>query len=146
MFKWVNQESITQDIPLFVPMLIGTGGNAGSQTVGTIIRGLALDEIEFKDIFRVLLREWCVGLVLGMALGTVGFFYAMFVRGQSARFACVIALALLCICMWANTIAALVPLLAKRFGKDPALISAPLITRSWMRRGWSSITPSLSCF
>jgi len=127
-FQWVNDRSITKSMPLFVPMLIGTGGNAGSQTVGTIIRGLALDEIEFKDIFRVLFREWCTGLVLGLALGTAGFFYSLLMRGQSVRFSCVIALSLLGICMWANTVGALVPLLAKRFGKDPALISAPLIT------------------
>jgi magnesium transporter len=128
-FKWVNEHSvITSDLPLFVPMLIGTGGNAGSQTVGTIIRGLALGEIEFKDAFRVLLREGATGMLLGMALGVFGFFYALTMRGESVRFSCVIGLALLGICVWANTVGALVPLLAKKFGRDPALISAPLIT------------------
>ena len=112
----------------FLPLLIGTGGNAGSQTVGTIIRGLSLGEIGKGDLWKVLLRECATGLCLGLTLGTIGLFYAHLWRGQPWRIAAVVGLAILCICVWANTIGALVPLMAKKLGIDPAVISAPFIT------------------
>jgi len=115
------------DLIDFIPLMIGTGGNAGSQTVGTIIRGLALGEIQGSQAFRVLLREWLTGLLLGIVLGGLGFLYTWFLHGTAA-FAAVIGLAILFICMWANSVGAVVPLLAKRFGIDPAVVSAPLIS------------------
>ena len=111
----------------FVPLLIGTGGNAGSQTVGTIIRGLALGEIQRNDGLRVLYREWLTGVLMGLLLGGIGFGYTWMLH-RNAAFAAVIALAILFICMWANSVGALVPLLARRFGIDPAVVSAPLIS------------------
>lgn len=125
-FEWV--EGVIVGLVPFIPLLIGTGGNAGSQTVGTIIRGLALQEIETTDLFRVLIRELTTGLLLGTLLGTLGFLYAWLWHGQSLTFALVIALTLLGICMWANCVGALVPLVARRFGIDPAVVSAPAIT------------------
>jgi magnesium transporter len=107
--------------------LIGTGGNAGSQTVGTIIRALALGEIQRDDALRVLYREWLTGLLMGILLGGIGFFY-IYVLHRNAAFAAVIALAILFICMWSNSVGALVPILARRYGIDPAVISAPLIS------------------
>jgi magnesium transporter len=115
------------DLIDFVPLLIGTGGNAGSQTVGTIIRALALGEIQRNDGLRVLYREWLTGLLMGVVLGAIGFTYTYVLHGNAA-FAAVIALAILFICMWANSVGALVPILARRFGIDPAVISAPLIS------------------
>jgi magnesium transporter len=115
------------DLVDFIPLMIGTGGNAGSQTVGTIIRGVALGEIQGSQTFRVLLREWLTGLLLGIVLGGLGFLYTWFLHG-SPPFAAVIGLAILFICMWANSVGAIVPLLAKRFGIDPAVVSAPLIS------------------
>ncbi len=115
------------DLIDFVPLLIGTGGNAGSQTVGTIIRALALGEIQRTDGFRVLYREWLTGLLMGILLGAIGFAYTYMLH-RNAAFAAVIALAILFICMWANSVGALVPILARRFGIDPAVISAPLIS------------------
>jgi magnesium transporter len=129
-FSWVegrlHDPSI--DLELFIPLLIGTGGNAGSQTVGTIIRGLALGEIHRQDAWRVLVREWLTGLFLGTLLGTLGFLYTWLVLGHPPQFCAVIALAILGICMWANCVGALVPMLARRFGIDPAVVSAPLIS------------------
>ncbi len=127
-FDWVNKKFIEINFLAFVPLLIGTGGNAGSQTVGTVIRGLALGEIESGDAMRVLLREWLTGLLLGTSLGTIGFFYTWLIRGQSPAFAVAIALTLLGICMWANVVGALVPIAVRRFGFDPAVVSAPLIS------------------
>jgi magnesium transporter len=115
------------DLVDFVPLLIGTGGNAGSQTVGTIIRGLALGEIQRTDAYRVLYREWLTGLLMGFLLGVIGFAYTWALHRNMA-FAAVIALAILFICTWANSVGALVPLLAKRFDIDPAVVSAPLIS------------------
>ena len=107
--------------------MIGTGGNAGSQTVGTIIRGIALGEIQGSHAFRVIYREWLTGVLLGTLLGGLGFFYTWALHGNPA-FAAVIGLAILFICMWANSVGAVIPLLAKRFGIDPAVVSAPLIS------------------
>jgi magnesium transporter len=116
------------DLIDFVPLLIGTGGNAGSQTVGTIIRGLALGEIQRGDTWRVLAREVLTGLLLGILLGTLGFVFVWLLLGHSPVFGVVIALAIVGICVWANGVGALVPLLARRFNIDPALVSAPLIS------------------
>ena len=91
------------DLIDFIPLMIGTGGNAGSQTVGTIIRGLALGEIQRAQAFRVLFREWLTGLFLGVVLGSVGFIYTLVLHGNPS-FAAVIGLAILFICMWANSV------------------------------------------
>src|SRR5262249_35347144 len=115
-----------RDLVDYVPLLIGTGGNAGSQTVGTIIRALALGEIQRADGLRVLYREWLTGLLMGVLLGGIGFGYTYLLH-RNAAFAAVIALAILFICMWANSVGALVPMLARRFGIDPAVVSAPLL-------------------
>ena len=115
------------DLMDFIPLMIGTGGNAGSQTVGTIIRAMALGEISRTDGLRVLLREWMTGFLLGLLLGAIGFVYIWAIHGSWA-FAAVIGLATLFICMWANIVGALVPFLARQYGIDPAVVSAPLIS------------------
>lgn len=116
-----------KDLADYVPLMIGTGGNAGSQTVGTIIRALALGEIQRSDGWRVLWREWLTGLLLGILLGAIGIVYIYAIH-RNGPFALVIALAILFICMWSNCVGAMVPILARRFGIDPAVISAPLIS------------------
>ena len=131
MFDYVqNEPQLRGNIELaaYIPLLIGTGGNAGSQTVGTIIRGLALGDIQLKDTLRVLGREFLTGLLLGLLMGSLGFLFTWLVLRDGLAFAGVIALAVLGICIWANVIGAMVPLLAKRFGIDPAMVSAPLIS------------------
>jgi magnesium transporter len=127
-FNWVDERFHMIDFDALVPLLIGTGGNAGSQTVGTIIRGLTLGEIQPDDLPRVLAREGLTGLLLGALLGTLGFFFTWILLGQSPAFALVMALAILGICLWANCVGALVPLMAKKLGIDPAVVSAPLIS------------------
>jgi magnesium transporter len=127
-FNWVDDRFPAIEFDTFIPLLIGTGGNAGSQTVGTIIRGLALGEIQGRDTLRVLGREVLTGLLLGGLLGSLGFLFVWLVLGHSAMFGVVIALSIVGICVWANGVGALVPLLANRFDIDPALVSAPLIS------------------
>src|SRR5262249_37968588 len=129
-FNWVEDHLSDRkiDLDIFIPLLIGTGGNAGSQSVGTIIRGMALGGIQQRDTFRVLLRELLTGLMLGLVLGLMGFVYTWLIMRHAPIFSAVIALAILGICLWANGVGSLVPMLAKRLGIDPAVVSAPLIS------------------
>jgi magnesium transporter len=110
----------------FVPLLIGTGGNAGSQAATTVVRALALGEVRFRDLPRVAGREILTGALIGLGLGVVTFFvaWALF----DVDLAWVLAIALALIVTWATLVAALLPLLAKRFGADPALVSTPFAT------------------
>ena len=113
---------------LFLALLMGTGGNAGSQAVGTIIRGLSLNEIQRGDLFKVVLRECLTGILIGLLLGTIGVFYAHWYRHHAWPMSLVVGLTILCVCTWANSIGALVPMMARRAGIDPAVISAPFIS------------------
>jgi magnesium transporter len=115
-------------LSFFIPLLIGTGGNTGAQTVSTIIRGLALKEIKLSDSLRVIRRELFSGFLLGLLLGVVAFFRTILWGGLDLAFCLVIGLTILAICTWANTIGSIIPLLAQRFKIDPAVVSAPLIT------------------
>src|SRR6185312_7787011 len=90
--------------------------------------GLALGQIQKGDTFRVLGRELLTGLSLGLLLGPIGFLFTWGLLGDPPLFGAVMGLAILGICVWANGIGALVPLMARRFGIDPALVSAPLIS------------------
>src|SRR5574341_1509469 len=114
-------------LSFFIPLLIGTGGNTGAQTVSTLIRGLALGEIQIQDVWRVIRRELFSGLLMGILLGAVAFGRAL-LWGTSTSLALTVGLAIVAICTWANTIGSLIPLIAHRFKIDPAVVSAPLIT------------------
>ena len=127
-FQWTYGDAHVPALAVFISLLIGTGGNAGSQTVGTVIRGLALGEIRLSHTLRVVFREWLTGLCLGALLAGFGFFYFHYWRGQPWEVCGVIALSLFGVCMWANVIGSLVPLAARRVGIDPAVVSAPFIS------------------
>lgn len=114
-------------LSFFIPLLIGTGGNAGAQTVMTVIRSLSLGEIRFADAGRVVLREAGTGLVLGLMVGAVAFGQAR-LTGAHATLALTVSLTMIAICLWSTTVGSFVPLAAERFGVDPAVLSAPLIT------------------
>ncbi|MBX3003297.1 MAG: magnesium transporter, partial [Anaerolineales bacterium] len=114
-------------LSFFIPLLIGTGGNTGAQTVSTLIRGLALGEVTLRDSWKVIGRELLSGLLIGLLLGSVSYMRAKF-WGSSDALALTVSLSVLVICTWANTIGSLIPLLAQRFKIDPAAVSAPLIT------------------
>lgn len=114
-------------LSFFVPLLIGTGGNAGSQTVATVIRALALREVRTRDVLRVWWREVRTGLLLGLLLGLVAFGRAL-LWGVNMGLALTVSITVATICLWANTVAALVPIIANRFGIDPTIVSGPLMT------------------
>ncbi len=115
------------ELTFFIPLLIGTGGNAGSQTVTAVIRALALDEVKRRDAFRVLRREMLSGALLGLLLGVAAFFRVA-VWGVSVDMALVVAITVFAVCLWANTVGSMVPLLAQALGIDPTVMSAPLIS------------------
>jgi magnesium transporter len=114
-------------LSVFIPLLIGTGGNAGAQTVTTIIRSLALREIRFADAGRVLAREALTGVIVGLLLGAVAYGRAM-LWGEPVRLALTVSITVVAICCWSTAVGAIIPILAQRVGLDPALLSAPLIT------------------
>jgi magnesium transporter len=113
-------------LSFFIPLLIGTGGNSGSQTVTTIVRGLAVGEIRLRDFGRVLLREGGSGILLGLMLGVVGFGRAL-LWGSTSALAMTVGVSILAICAWANTVGAMIPMIATAFRIDPTVMSAPLI-------------------
>jgi magnesium transporter len=113
-------------LSFFIPLLIGTGGNSGSQTVTTIVRGLAVGQIRLRDFGRVLLREGGSGLILGLLLGIVGFGRAL-LWGSHVPLALTVGVSILAICAWANTVGSMIPMLATMFKIDPTVMSAPLI-------------------
>lgn len=122
-----NELAAVVALSFFIPLLIGTGGNAGSQTVTTIIRSLALREIRMKDASRVLAREATTGITIGVLLGVVAFGRAL-LWGAQMPLAATVAITILAICSWSTTVGSLIPIMAERFGVDPAVLSAPLIT------------------
>jgi magnesium transporter len=111
----------------FVPLLLNTGGNAGAQTVMTVIRSLSLGEIGVKHAWRVVLRESLTGLMVGGLIGVVAFAQAYWVT-QDIKLALTIAVTVCAICVWSTTVGAIIPIVAHHFRVDPALLSAPLIT------------------
>jgi magnesium transporter len=114
-------------LSFFIPLLIGTGGNAGAQTVTTIVRSIALGEIRLRDGWRVLAREAGTGLLVGVLVAVVAFGRSL-LWGVTTQLAITVAITVLVICTWSTTIGSMIPLAAKRFGVDPAVLSAPLIT------------------
>ena len=117
-------------IPLlvsFIPMLMDTGGNCGSQSSTLVIRGLALNEIHFKDFFRVLFKEFRISLIVGMILAVANGIRIL-IMYQNAALALVIGLSLLATIILSKLIGCLLPLLANRVGLDPAIMASPLIT------------------
>jgi magnesium transporter len=114
-------------LAFFIPLIIGTAGNAGSQTVSTIIRALALGQIRLRDARRVLIREMSAGILLGALLCVFSIVRALMWK-SGWQLSLVVGLTILSVCVWANVIASLVPLLAERFHVDPTVVSAPMIT------------------
>lgn len=124
-FNDVLDKAIT--LAIFIPLIIGTGGNAGSQTVATIIRAITLGQVRLSNLWQAWRREVSAGLLLGLVMSVVGFVRAIF-WDTGADIALVVALTLPVVVIWATTVATLVPIFADRFKIDPAVISGPMIT------------------
>ena len=113
-------------LALFVPLLIGTGGNAGSQSATTVVRAMAVGDIRPSDIRKVVGREIVTGALMGLGLAAVGFGPAAWFIGIDI--AIVLAITLVFVCMLATAAGSAIPLAAKKIGVDPAVMSAPFIS------------------
>ena len=111
----------------FIPMLTDTGGNVGSQSSTLMIRGMTLGEIEFRDIFKVILKESATSLLMGLVLSLLNFIRVYLVY-KDATTALVLALAMMATVFMAAIIGGILPLVAKKLKIDPAIMAAPLIT------------------
>ncbi len=111
-----------------IPMLMDTGGNAGSQASTLMIRGLALGQVELRDIPKVLWREIRVGVMLGVILGVVNFGRLVLINRLSAGVATVVAVSMFMTVVLAKSIGCTLPMLAKKIHLDPALMASPMIT------------------
>ena len=112
----------------FIPMLMGTGGNAGAQVSVTVIRGLSLGEIRMRDVFRILWKEWRVSLLCGLTLSIVNFGKMLLIDRVTIPVAITVSLTVLAVVVIAKLVGGLMPVLAKRLGFDPAVMANPFIT------------------
>ena len=113
----------------FIPMLTGTCGNCGNQSSSTIIRGLSLGEIEFRDTFRVVVKEFLIALACGIALAVVNFAKLMiFDDSITWQMALVISVTMICAVVFAMVVGSVLPVIAKKIGFDPAVMSSPFIS------------------
>ena len=112
----------------FIPMLMGTSGNSGSQSSTMILRGIAVGEIGFKDFFRVLFKEIRIALLVGIMLAIVNGFRIYFMYDRNIMLAIALGITMVAIVIMAKCIGCTLPLLAKKVGLDPALMAAPIIS------------------
>ncbi|SHK53804.1 magnesium transporter [Hathewaya proteolytica DSM 3090] len=123
-------EGAFQVVPLlvsFIPMLMDTGGNCGSQSSTLVIRGIALEEIEFKDIFKVVYKEFRISILVGMALAVANGIRIL-IMYKDIKLACVVGISLTATVIISKFIGGVLPLVAKKLKLDPAIMAAPLIT------------------
>ena len=111
----------------FIPMIMGTGGNCGSQSSTLIIRGLATDELEVKDVFKILWKEIRIAVIVGVSLALINGL-RIFVQYKNLQLACTVGLSITVTVILSKSIGCLLPLLAKKLKLDPAIMAAPLIT------------------
>lgn len=114
-------------LAIFIPMLIGTGGNAGSQTTTTIIRAIAVGDVDWGDAWRVWLHEVGIGLTMGFGMGVIAFGLVL-VWGQGLEMATTVAVSILTIVLWATGAGSLLPLIAARLNIDPTVVSGPAMS------------------
>jgi magnesium transporter len=112
-------------LTLFIPLIVGIGGNVGSQTATTVVRAIGLGELDLRDAGWVLAKEASTGLLMGLVLGFAGF-----IRGGVAsgvQIGLVVGLTILVLTVWSSSVAAVLPLVLRKLGTDPAVVSAPFI-------------------
>ncbi len=121
-------------LALFVPLIISSGGNSGSQASTLIIQAMALGEITIVDWWRVIRRELVSGLLLGTTLGIIGFTRVMLWNqvfhtygSHSALIASTVGISLIGVVLWGTIAGSMLPIVLKKFGADPATSSAPFV-------------------
>ena len=130
-----NSLAVAAVLTAYIPMLMDTGGNSGSQASVTVIRGISLNDIQFKDYFRVLWKEIRVAVICGVALAAANFVKLMLVDRMlfhnpevTVTVAAVICITLVCTVLCAKVVGCTLPMLAEKLGFDPAVMSSPFIT------------------
>lgn len=126
-----NYENILQNVTFlsgFIPMLMDTGGNSGSQSSTLIIRGLATGDIKSRDWYRVVFKEVRVAMVCGLALAVINYFKIIYLDDIPSNVALVVSLTLVCAVMIAKIVGAILPMVAIKIKVDPAIMASPLIT------------------
>ncbi|MDT2237160.1 magnesium transporter [Paenibacillus larvae] len=116
-------------LAFFIPLLVGTGGNIGTQVTATLIRAISLGEVKIKHILRVMGKEALTGLLLGCALG-IAMLIRSSIMGPSVgiEVAQVVSITVLCIIVWSSLVASVLPILLTKLKLDPAVVSGPFIT------------------
>jgi len=125
MFEWQLEAVVA--LAVFIPLLIGTGGNAGSQTTATIIRALATRDIEPREAFWVWWHEARVGILLGVGMAIAAYIRAI-TWEPDAALALTVSVSIMALVFWATSVGSILPLAASRLGIDPALVSGPLMS------------------
>ena len=128
----INQfESVLSQVIVLVgylPLLMGAGGNTGTQTATLIIRGLSLDEVDLKDVFKVLWKELRVSVCLGVVLSLFNFLKIVLIDQQPPVIGLTVAIAMILVVMFAKLLGGILPMAAKKVGVDPALMATPMIS------------------
>ncbi|MPY67890.1 magnesium transporter [Deinococcus sp. SDU3-2] len=114
-------------LSFFIPLLLGTGGNIGSQITTTLVRAMAVDDLSLRDLRWILGKEFVVGLVIGAVMALIAFLRAKLLH-VGADVGTVVALAIAAISIWSSVVAAVLPLLLRKLRLDPTVVSAPFIT------------------
>jgi magnesium transporter len=114
-------------LSFFIPLLIGTGGNVGSQVVTTIVRAMAVGDVRFNDVFRIVKKELITGLMLGAVMAAATFIRAM-TLSVGIDVGLTVAIAVSGIVIWAAVVGAVLPLVLRKLRVDPAVVSAPFIS------------------
>lgn len=115
-------------LTFYLPLLMGTGGNTGTQAATLIIRGMSLGDIELKDALKVFWKELRISIILGLILSLFNFAKIMLIDHQSIKIALTVCASMLIVVMFAKLIGGMLPMLAKRLGIDPALMATPMIS------------------
>ncbi len=114
-------------LAFFIPLLVGTGGNSGTQITSTIVRSMAIGELSINHIWQILRKEMSTAVLIAITLGAAGILRASFMN-IGWDICIVVSLSLVCITLWSAIVSSVIPLLLKRCGIDPAVVSAPFIT------------------
>ena len=124
-------EEVLQSVVLlasFIPMLMDTGGNAGSQSSTLVIRGLALGEIELKDAIKVMWKEFRISIIVGIVLAIVNFLRIYYLEKVNFEVALTVCITLFFTIIISKLIGGILPIIAKKLKIDPAIMAGPLIT------------------
>lgn len=125
-FEVVLQSIVS--LAIFIPMLMGTGGNAGSQSATLVIRDMAVGELDSKDVFKVIFKELGVSFVVGLVLAIVNYLRIILFENLDTGIALTVSLTIVITVMLAKLTGAVLPIIAKSFRVDPAIFAAPMIS------------------